>query len=367
MNQMPLRQAVYDADRAEAFLGEVATILNHGAVSFMLAIGHRTGLLDTLAGLPPLTSADIARAAGLNERYVREWLAAMVTGGVVAYDAAAKTYCLPPEHAASLTRTGELGNLAVYAQFVALAGKVEERLLEVFRTGEGIPYENYPCFHQIMAEDSQQTVVAGIDDILATIAPDVVRRLEQGIDVLDAGCGAGRAAIRMAELFPESRLVGLDLCEDAIQMAREEARRRAVSNVSFEVVDLSQFEARAEFDLITSFDAVHDTKDPQALLWMLRRALRDGGVHVMQDIGGSAHLENNIDFPFAPLLYTGSCVHCTPVSLAQGGEGLGTMWGWETAEAMLKEAGFVSTERVVLPHDPMNVWFVSRRETGKGQ
>jgi 2-polyprenyl-3-methyl-5-hydroxy-6-metoxy-1,4-benzoquinol methylase len=367
MNQVAPTKTVYDAARAEAFLDEVATILNHGAVSFMLAVGHRTGLLDTLAQLPASTSAEIAGAAGLNERYVREWLAVMVTGGILIYDPNAGTYRLPSEHAASLTRGGQLGNLAVYAQFVVLAGKVEARLLEVFRTGEGIPYDDYPCFHQIMAEDSAQTVVAGIGDILATIAPDVVRRLKRGIDVLDAGCGAGRAAIRMAELYPRSRFVGFDLCEDAIEMARDEARRRAVSNASFEVVDLSQFEARERFDVITSFDAVHDTKDPQDLLRKFRRALRDDGVHIMQDIGGSAHLENNLDFPFAPLLYTGSCVHCTPVSLAQGGKGLGTMWGWETAEAMLKESGFASTERVVLPHDPMNVWFVSRKESDNGQ
>jgi ubiquinone/menaquinone biosynthesis C-methylase UbiE len=365
MNQTLQSRTVYDADRADAFMGEVATILNHGAVGLMLALGHRAGLLDTLAGLLPSTSADIANAAGLNERYVREWLAVMVTGGVVTYDPPAKTYRLPAEHAASLTRNGQLANLAVYAQFLTLAGKVEEPLLEAFKTGAGIPYEGYPCFHQIMAEDSQQTVVADIGDILGTIAPDVVCRLEAGIDVLDAGCGAGRAVIRMAELFPQSRFAGLDLCEDAIAMARKEARRRAVANVSFEVVDLSCFEARAQFDLITSFDAVHDTKDPQALLQMFGRALRKGGAHVMQDIGGSAHLENNLDFPFAPLLYTGSCVHCTPVSLAQGGEGLGTMWGWETAEAMLKNAGFASTQRTVLPHDPMNVWFVSRKESSQ--
>ncbi|HSO82951.1 hypothetical protein [Thiocapsa sp.] len=81
----------------------------------------------------------------------------------------------------------------------------------------------------------------------------------------------------------------------------------------------------------------------------------------MQDIGGSMHLEKNLDFPMASLLYTVSCIHCTPVSLGQDGEGLGTMWGWETAEAMLREAGFAEIERHVLPHDPMNVWFVSRQ------
>jgi SAM-dependent methyltransferase len=126
------------------------------------------------------------------------------------------------------------------------------------------------------------------------------------------------------------------------------------------VRDLTHLDDAGAFGLVTSFDAVHDQKDPAQLLAAIRRALRPGGVHLMQDIGGSARLENHLDFTFAPFLYAISCVHCTPVSLAQGGEGLGTMWGWETAEAMLGQAGFAETRRYTLRHDPMNVWFVSR-------
>lgn len=137
---------------------------------------------------------------------------------------------------------------------------------------------------------------------------------------------------------------------------------RGVSNVRFEVRDLTGFDDSSAYDLITSFDAVHDMKDPQALLRSYHRALRPGGIHLMQDIGGSAKLENNLDFPFAAFLYAISCTHCTPVSLAQGGKGLGTMWGWETADAMIRKAGFSNSSRSVLPHDPMNVWFVNRKE-----
>ena len=115
------------------------------------------------------------------------------------------------------------------------------------------------------------------------------------------------------------------------------------------------------YDLVTSFDAIHDQKAPGQVLSRLHGSLRAGGVHLMQDIGGSASLEKNLDFPFAAFLYTASCLHCMPVSLGQGGEGLGTMWGWETAERLLVEAGFDSVERHVLEHDPMNVWFISRK------
>jgi hypothetical protein len=128
----------------------------------------------------------------------------------------------------------------------------------------------------------------------------------------------------------------------------------------FERRDLTDYEERGRFDFITAFDAVHDQKDPQGFIHALNGALRSGGVFLMQDIGGSVKLENNLDFPMAPLLYAVSCVHCTPISLGQGGAGLGTMWGWETAKRMLSESGF-SIERHVLPHDPMNVWFVAQK------
>lgn len=349
-----------DPAAAEAFAGRTMEILNSGAVAVMLSVGHRIGLFDLMAKLPPATSAEIAEAAGLAERYVREWLASMVTGGIVAYDPARRSYRLPPEHAACLTRGAALGNLAVYGQHVAILGQVQDRILQCFETGAGTAYGDYPCFHQIMAEDSGQTVMGPLFDELLPLAEGIPERLAAGIDVLDAGCGRGGALLAMAGRFPASRFVGYDLCADAVGFANQAARDASLRNIRFEMRDLTGYDETGRFDFITSFDAVHDQKDPQGLVRGLRGALRPGGVYLMQDIGGSARLENNLDFPLAAFLYAISCFHCMPVSLGQGGVGLGTMWGWETAEAMLREAGFTSVERHVLPHDPMNVWFVSR-------
>jgi 2-polyprenyl-3-methyl-5-hydroxy-6-metoxy-1,4-benzoquinol methylase len=358
----PVSLGLGKATPEEQFLDRIAQVIDAGAVSVMLSVGHRLGLFDKLAKLPPSTSAQIAEAVTLSERYVREWLAVMVVAEVIVYDAVSETYRLPAEHAACLTQGAPLGNLAAYAQFVAMAGATQDRLLECFETGDGLSYQDYPCFHQIMAEDSGQTVVANIEDILAELVPEVTSRLEKGIDVLDAGCGAGRVLASLASRFQNSRFAGYDLCSEAIRMAEEAAYLKGVKNIDFQLVDLARWETNDEFDLITSFDAVHDTKNPQHLLDSIHCALRPNGVHLMQDIGGSAHLENNIDFPFAALLYTISTVHCVPVSLAQNGKGLGTMWGRETAQAMLQHAGFDAVEHHVLPHDPMNVWFVSRKE-----
>ncbi|GHD43772.1 transcriptional regulator [Thalassobaculum fulvum] len=356
-----MKSAPFDQGAAEAFAERIGGTIDSGAVAFMLSVGHRLGLFDTLAGMAPATSGEIAARAGLAERYVREWLAVMVTARIVEYDPAGRRYVLPPEHAACLTRGAPLGNLAVYGQHVAIMGAVQDRVLACFETGEGMAYDDYPCFHQIMAEDSGQTVAAPLFDFVLPLADGVTDALAAGIDVLDAGCGRGEALRAMAARFPASRFVGYDLCPDAIGFARDAARADGLANIRFERRDLTGYDERERFDLVTSFDAVHDQKDPEALIRGLHGALRPGGVYLMQDIGGSARLENNLDFPMASLLYAISCVHCTPISLGQGGAGLGTMWGWETAEAMLRGAGFASVERHVLPHDPMNVWFVSRK------
>ena len=361
MTQSQTKAAAFDAAKAEAFAETMGGVVNSGAVAVMLSIGHRTGLFDVMAKLGPAGSQRIAEAAALDERYVREWLAAMVTGGVIRYDPQSATYYLPAEHAACLTRNAPLGNIAVYAQFIPMTGSVQEVILKCFETGEGTRYEDYPCFHQMMAEDSGQTVVAQLFENVLPLAEGLSERLEAGIDVLDAGCGSGQALIAMAARYPQSRFTGYDLCADAIASARRAANAAGLGNIAFETRDLTDFDETERYDLITSFDAVHDQKHPSDFLARLHTALKPGGVHLMQDIGGSAHLEKNLDFPMAAFLYTASCLHCMPVSLGQGGDGLGTMWGWETAEATLRAAGFQSSVCHRLPHDPMNVWFVSRK------
>lgn len=361
MTQTHTAAPAYDGARAETFAEEVAETVNAGAVAMMLSIGHRTGLFDAMSDMAPATSHDIAHMTELSERYVREWLAAMVTGGIVLYEPAAKTYKLPAEHAACLTRGAPLGNFAVAAQILPMIGSVEPHVLDCFETGGGTRYDDYPCFHQVMAEDSGQTVVDQLFDTVLPLAPGLQARLEAGIDVLDAGCGRGRALTAMAGRYPNSRFTGYDLSGEAVASARAAASEDGISNIRFEARDLTGFDEREAYDLVTSFDAVHDQKDPEGLIKGLHGALRPDGLYLMQDIAGSETLENNMEFPMAAYLYTISLMHCMPVSLGQGGAGLGTMWGWEMAERMLKAAGFAAVERHTLPHDPMNVWFVSRK------
>jgi 2-polyprenyl-3-methyl-5-hydroxy-6-metoxy-1,4-benzoquinol methylase len=351
-----------DTFETDDFVERLSATIDAGAQCVMISIGHRSGLFDCMATLAPATSAEIASAAGLNERFVREWLAVMVVARIVRYDAEIALYHLPAAHAASLTRQATPGNMAVYAQIIPLMGAIQEQLLECLRTGEGTSYSDYPCFHQFMSEDSMQTVVARLFDSVLPLVDGLHWKLSSGIDVLDAGCGRGEAIHAMALRYPKSRFTGYDLCADAIHYAESKAREAGLRNLRFEACDLSHLHEASCYDFITTFDAVHDQKDPRDLLRRLHRALRPDGVYLMQDIGGSTRLENNLDFPMASLLYAVSFSHCTPVSIGQGGKGLGTMWGWEQAEEMLRSVGFPSIRRHVLEHDPMNVWFVNHKE-----
>jgi 2-polyprenyl-3-methyl-5-hydroxy-6-metoxy-1,4-benzoquinol methylase len=350
-----------DQSKAEEFAERMLGVLNDGTLALMTSIGHRTGLFDAMAGLIPSTSEQIASTADLNERYVREWLAAMVTGGIVEHDPEGGTYRLPPEHAAFLTRGATPDNIAVTAQFIPVLACVEDRIVESFKNGGGVPYSAYTRFHQVMAEDSGQTVVAALTDYILPLVPGLTGLLESGIDVLDVGCGSGRALDLMARKFPESSFVGYDFSEEAIARARAAAQEHGSTNVRFEVKDVAALDEENRYDLITTFDAIHDQSKPAKVLERIAAALRDDGVYLMQDIAGSSHLHKNLDHPLGTFMYTVSTMHCMTVSLAQGGAGLGTMWGEEKAKEMLREAGFgeVAVER--LPHDISNSYFVASK------
>jgi 2-polyprenyl-3-methyl-5-hydroxy-6-metoxy-1,4-benzoquinol methylase len=349
-----------DPERVEAFAETLLGHFNGAALALMTSIGHRTGLFDTMATLPASTSHEIASAAGLDERYVREWLGAMTTGGIIACDASGTRFHLPAEHAACMTRAAAADNMATLSQYFAVLGSVEDEVVDCFHNGGGVPYSSFRRFHEVMAEDSGQSVLPMLVDEILPLAAGIPEALERGIDVLDIGCGSGRALNLMARTWPNSHFVGYDLSAEAVQAARREAARHGVSNIRFEQRDLTHFSEPARYDLITAFDAIHDQKDPLRVLRGIASALRPGGTFLMQDIAGSSHVHKNLDHPIGPLLYTISCMHCMTVSLAQGGAGLGAMWGSEMAGELLRQAGFSEITVRHLPHDVQNNYTIAR-------
>lgn len=353
--------SAFDLDKADAFAEQMLQVLNHGAIALMTSIGHRTELFDTLADLPPSTSQEIAAAAGLHERYVREWLNMMVTSRVLVYDPNGKTYYLPAEHAAFLTRSAASNNIATFSQYIPLLGTVEEQIISCFYNGGGVPYSEYQRFHAVMAEDSGQNTVAALLDHILPLMPGMISALEAGIDVLDVGCGQGLALNTLATAFPNSRFTGYDFSGAAIAQANSEAQRRQLNNIEFRVQDAALMDECDRYDLITTFDAIHDQAKPDRVLQNIYTALRPNGTYLMQDIYAFTDVSGNLDHPVGPLLYTISCMHCMTVSLAYGGMGLGAMWGRETALEFLGAAGFSKVEIRQLPHDFQNDYYILRK------
>lgn len=358
----------FDSERASAFARRMTDILNHAAVALMISIGHRTGLFDVMAQLESspetrggATSSAIAQRAGLHERYVREWLAALATAGIVELDSAASAYRLPAEHAASLTRAARPRNAAASCQWIAVLAGVESAVVDCFAAGGGVETDAFERFHAVMAEESDRTVVAALRSTLLPSVPGLVARLDAGAELLDVGCGSGRALAEMAAAFPRSRFVGIDSSEQAIDAARCGARMRGLDNLAFERRDAAELRDEARFDVITAFGAIHELTHPEVVLAAIARALRPGGVFLMQNVAGTGDVSLDCAHPLAPFLYAVSCIHGLGVSLARDGEGLGTMWGEPAARRMLRDAGLCEIVANDLPHDAVHRYFVARK------
>jgi SAM-dependent methyltransferase len=351
----------FDRAKSDSFAERMLGLLNDGFLIFLVSIGHRLRLFDLIANLPPSTSEEIAREAGLHERYVREWLAAMVCGRIVEFDADRGTYHLPREHAASLTRNAGSANLAMFTQYAAVVGKVEDLLVEAFRTGRGVPYSAYSRMQELHREESMLTLDGVLLEEIVPLADGLDERLVSGVDVMELGCGAGHAMNLLASRYPASRFTGYDLSESGIELARAEAATVGAANVRFEVQDVARLERSPRFDVVTAFDAIHDQARPAEVLRCVYDVLRSGGLFLMFDTGASKDLATNRDHPLGAFLYSASTTYCMSVSLAYGGPGLGTMWSSDSAIEMLREAGFRDVALKTLANDPVHGVFLGRK------
>ena len=351
-----------DPQRVEAFEQQLVETLNHGALCLMISIGHRAGLFDALDETGPTDAARLAEHAGLHERYVVEWLGAMTAGRVVDHDPETGTYELPAEHAQLITRNAEQ-NLAVFAQYIPIFAANEDGNLACFRKGGGLGYEHFPRFHEVMEEESAQAVIPSLRTRILPLVPGLTGRLERGIRVIDVGCGRGRILNELATWFPNSTFTGYDLSEEAVRYARGTAAARGVDNVAFHAADaarLAEVEAPGAAELITTFDAVHDQADPDAVARAIRRTLADDGVYLAQDINAAGNHGDDIDHPLGPFVFTASCLHCMTVSLAANGVGYGAMWGRDRAQELFTRAGFGDVEVHTFDDDPTSVFYVCR-------
>jgi 2-polyprenyl-3-methyl-5-hydroxy-6-metoxy-1,4-benzoquinol methylase len=342
------------------FAGRIFGAYGQGMLAFMVDLGHRTGLFDA-AVRGPATSQELADRAGLHERYVREWLGAVVTGGIFEYDAKNSVYTLPAVAAACLTGPGA-NNVAPFSGFIAHMGTHLQDVARAFKEGGGVPYSAFrPGFTDIMDAGSRHVFDGTLIDLVLPMAPGLVDSLAAGARVADIGCGTGHALVLMAKAFPDSTFVGYDLATDAIEKARAEADAEGLTNVTFEVHDIAKITPAQPFDAITTFDTIHDLVDPVGVLAAVYANLRPGGTYLMVEPHLQTKLEDNIGHPMAPMLYATSTLHCLTVSLAEGGAGLGTCFGEQKALELLADAGFGEVAVLAHPADPIDGIFITHR------
>jgi SAM-dependent methyltransferase len=349
-----------DRSQGDRFAERLFQIINDGMLCLLISVGHRTRLFDTLANLPPSTSHGIASAAGLKERYVREWLGGMLAGGLLEYDRESKTFGLPQEHAAFLTRGAGGDNMASLARYVAMLGDVEDEIVECFSRGGGVPYSRYAKVVVSDYENISEAADATLIDVTLPLVPGLVERLQRGIDVADVGCGIGHAINVMARAFPASRFTGYDISQQSLRFGRAEAEAMGLQNARLEDRDAATLDGNPSFDFITTFDSIHDQANPAAVLRGIARSLNPGGTYLCVDIAASSDVADNATHPAGPLLYTYSTMHCMPVSLAVNGAGLGAVWGEQLALRMLGEAGFSDVDIRRVDGDIVNNYYVCK-------
>jgi SAM-dependent methyltransferase len=349
-----------DEQAAEEFAGRLLQLYTGAALTYLIEIGRRTGLLDAAAA-GPATSHELAARAGLAERYVREWLGAMATGGIVEYETATGHYWLPREHAACLTGGG-VDDLAPLAYLTVVLAKHVPAVSEAFRSGGGVAYSAYlPELHDVMEALWGPIYDSLLVDQIVPLAPGLAPKLAAGARAADVACGTGRALTVLATAYPASTFIGFDFDSTAIERARTRAAELNLINLSFQTRDAATLTVNEPFDAVFVFNALHDQAAPAAMLQRIHDALAPGGTLLMNEPRLSSDLDDNLANPMAPFIYAVSTLHCLTVSLAVEGAGLGTAFGERTACQLLADAGFGKIAVHDAPGDPGNAIFVTHK------
>lgn len=358
--QMATTQTAIDQAKTEAFAGRVLGDTSTCMATLLAALGDRLGLFKELTAHGPATSVELAARAGVNERYAREWMGGMAAAGYLEYDPTSHQFTLPPEHAQTLSQEG--GPFFVggpYQMLLAEIGQID-RVAEAFRSGDGVPQSAYD---ESLWEGQERFSAGWVENLLTQVwvpaLPEVQAKLERGAAVADVGCGRGRALIKLAQAYPNAYYVGYDSFEPAIAHASEHARATGVADrVRFQQLDATHG-LPAQYDVITTFDVVHDAADPRGLLRAIRQALKPDGVYICVEMNCSDKLEENIG-PIGALFHGISMLYCMTTSLAQGGAGLGTLGLPESRlRELCVEVGFRSVGRAPL-ENPFNVLYAIR-------
>jgi 2-polyprenyl-3-methyl-5-hydroxy-6-metoxy-1,4-benzoquinol methylase len=357
---MGTESVVLDQARVEAFMGKIVEDFSGTMTTLLCVLGDRLGLFGALAQRGPTTAAELAQRAGVSERYALEWLSGLAAAEYLGYDPTRGRYALPPEHQPAFAQ--EAGPMFLCGGYQMVHGMLKpfDRLVAAFRDGGGVSQEEFPDEWW----DGMQRFTASwfenllLDEWLPAL-PHVTEKLQRGALVADVGCGSGRAVLKLAEAFPKSRFVGFDAFEGQIARATRNAEHAGVPDrVGFKLLDVAQG-IPGEYDLITTFDVIHDAVDPLGIIEAIRGALKREGSYLLLEINCQDHREDNVG-PIAALFYGFSVFYCMTTSLAHGGEGLGTCGCPEAkVRELCGQAGFGQVERVAV-ENPFNVLYEIR-------
>ena len=346
-----------DEARVEAFVGTVLTNFGAAFTGILTGIGDKLGLFKDLAANGPATSVELAGRSEINERYAREWLAQMHAVGYLEYDPATERYTLPAEHVPALAQEGGPVFFGGTHQMLLGLGGALEPLVEAFRHGGGVQQSAYGAdWWDGMARFTS----AWFENLLLQewipAMPDVAAKLEAGCRMADVGCGTGLGLVRLAQAYPASTFVGYDLFDPWLDRARALAKEHGVEDrIRWEQRDCASG-LPEQFDVISTFDVVHDAIDPKGLLRAIRQALPDDGIYICLDVNASDHVEENAG-PLGTTFYGFSVLYCMTTSLAHGGAGLGTCGFHEgRVNEYCTEAGFSSVRKLPLENPFNNIY-----------
>ncbi|HTP55352.1 MAG TPA: class I SAM-dependent methyltransferase [Thermoplasmata archaeon] len=348
-----------DAEKLQALAGKFLLDMGGAMTGPSILIGEQLGLYKALADAGPSTSAELAKRAGVIERYVREWLAGQAASGYIEYDARTQRYSMTPEQKFALT--DETSPVYIPGAFytVASAYKDQRRIADAIKSGKGFGWHEH---HNDLFLGTKKFFRPGyLAHLVSSWLPSlegVVAKLERGARVADVGCGLGASTIIMAKAFPKSEFIGFDYHTESIEWARNDAVTEGVSKtVDFEVATAKNFRGK-EYDLVTFFDCLHDMGDPVGAAAHVRETLKPDGTLMVVEPFAKDRVESNLT-PVGRVFYNASFLICVPASLSQEVQlGLGAQASDAELTGVFRSAGFGRVRKSI--ETPFNRVFEAR-------
>ncbi len=350
-----------DQDVAHAFAFKTVNDFISTEMGMLIQLGDRLELFDALEHCGPATSQQFAEEAGINERYGREWLSAMACHRVIDYDDTSKEFSLSPEHAFVLTNKDSPVYLPGIFALAENFWRVLPQIEDAFKNGGGVPMNQYDhsCYCGI-ERFTRPLFLNYMNDLWIPALDGVAEKLEAGGSVADIGCGNGQSLVHLAQGFPNAKVYGFDIWEPSINAARENLTAAGFTNgrVSAETLDASKG-IPGKYDLITTFDVVHDLAFPVELMTEIRKALKPDGTYFVLEVNVYGDLQKNIDHPLGlgAFGYATGIGYCMTTALAQGGVGTGVCMGETKLRQFAKEAGFSSVKRYDFEENAFHVFY----------